>query len=398
MSVPRDRQEKPNARLLLAAGTSSALVVASAMVVSAHLSLRSGTWGLAGEAALDRFHFVNVFLAPVSAGGGVFAGRRFRLLVVGVGFRSSAWRATWGLAAAAAVPPLAAYFLGLLIVFAAGLGSVGKLSLAAGVLAATSQLLAACALGFLVGARSQRFGMEIVVPLLVLVVYVAAYASLPLLLVEVGGSTGNLLGLERRVEVSLAQAMMYGSLAVFALTMACRRPGEVRVLRPARAQLSFAALAVSLLGLWVAGSTRFSPRVIETSCEIGSITLCLAPAYEEHRPGFMAILQPAASSLRSAGLDREFKFTHNYRTQEEGAVVIPVHPWELNVEGVALLPSLFASALLPQGCEALGPAEEVAYLDLIAWVEAAISEAGEVKLADGAVAAWIEVLSECGRT
>jgi hypothetical protein len=300
MSLP----ERTTGIRLVRRGSGWAVLLLAALAAQiAHVWFRPQGWVYEWRWATYQYQFSTVLLAPLTAGVGAVAGRRWAaarpLLATGA-------RGTTGFALGAApvlAPVAIAYVAGYAVVIGlvASAGTPGGPAVAdlALFLPSLALLGAATSLGYTAGWCTRSL---LAAPLASVAVFgglLAGWVGGPLALVKVGGATASLVGLVQSPTVVTWQTLFYVGLgaAALAVTAAVFRRGGWPA--PAAA-LALTTVAMTPLVRWD-GEPLVS--IDEPLVCVGEAPqICVAEPYERFVPDLRRRLRPTIDRLDAAGI------------------------------------------------------------------------------------------------
>ncbi|MBP7929583.1 MAG: hypothetical protein KAZ88_03660 [Acidimicrobiia bacterium] len=377
------------------------------VVVIAHIALRGQPWLHEWYWAFDQYQFVVIFLAPLVAGIAAWDGARWS--------RAMPYLTPTGHlgngCVAATVPSMlvgwGAYVAGLLGAIALATLStapgIPNLSIVATSLPPLAMLAMAAAAGSTVGIVTRRAISGAAVAVVLFLLLLVGYTTLPATLLDVGGSTGSLLGLRPRSSVQLLQTALYAAVAVASFGLVAKREDPWAPVRLTSFALILPIFPTAVLvGI---GGDAFVHRHTDVVCQGSDPEICLNGGYSFlEEPTRQAVAAPFAAS-QAAGFQPPKRLTQDLSavTNTDTGYLGTDAPDPVTVAG------FLTFAVIPPECD-IGKDRQTYedYLDVDYWAKSLVGIAEYSPIVSPAVAdgdtpkarehirAIAERLSECG--
>lgn len=342
------------------------------LVVAADVALRGHPWRWEWNWAIYQLGFVTVFLGPLAAGLGAWEGRdlaRQAPLVDASGARRRvlglAWCGLAGWAAAAYVAAVATLVAVLAVTGTLDAPGWRALTPVPGVVAVVG---AWAAIGLRLGFR---WPQALTAPLAAIGAFgltLLAFVDAPKL-VQVGGATADLIGLELRPSIQLGQLAWFAGITGVALLGAA--PG-----RGARASLAvvvaWAALVGSAAFLLADDGTPFRSVPVAVACAGTRPQVCVARPYRRRLHHIEPALRPYLHELHALGMRAPARFTQApdppAGVGRLGFDLVAGRRWPAGTLGTTPAGAAVVSALIPPTCDVTSSPATLAASDRVeAW-------------------------------
>ncbi len=364
---------RPDPIVRLGLRTSIGRIAAPALllVVAADVALRGHPWRWEWNWAIYQLGFVSVFLGPLAAGLGAWAGRdlaRQAWLIDA----SRARRRALGLVWLALAGWAAATYVAAVLLLVSALSLTGTLDRPSWRTCTPVPVVIACLAAWAaVGVRlGFRWPQALTAPLTAVGAFgltLLAYIATPKL-VQVGGATADLIGLELRPSIQIGQLTWFGAVIGVALLGAGR--GRARV--PAAAVVAWAALVGSAAFLLADDGTPFRSVPVSVVCAGTRPQVCVARPYRRRLRHIEPALRPYLHELHAMGVRAPARFTQApdppAGVGRLGFDLVTGRRWPAGTLGTTPAGAAVVSALIPPTCDVTSSPATLAASDRVeAW-------------------------------
>lgn len=342
--------------------------LAALILLGVHLAFRPWTWTNEWQLVAWQYAFSVVMLGPMVAGFTAWEVSSIR--------RQSNAPVAAGKTTRSALIGVLAVYLFTLIPFAGGAIFVVAFTIANGPpgSANASQflpfLLASVAMLFfaaLGAALGWRLPFLLTAPAVAATSFGAAvvlYGTSFSFIVDVGGSSGSLVGLAPNIERQVFQIVFFAVASVALIASINSDAYQSRFRSIATGILSIAAIGVGFFG-----ATENHERLVpDNSSEAYCITaqsglsLCVGPGYKDRAPQLLAAIDAPLAKLRQAGIDGPSKF--DQRPYVADAEYLDINLLE---QGSTAAAQTIAYSLVPPDCDFLANEGVTHSIDAMSW-------------------------------